>query len=65
MLSSSRREPTHLLAISARVAPQPLPVTLERRGRLLVATPTVKVSTLRTATVERTRRELAGRRGRR
>jgi AbrB family looped-hinge helix DNA binding protein len=47
------------------IEPQPLPVTLERRGRLLVATPTVKVSRLRNATVERTRRDLENRRGRR
>jgi AbrB family looped-hinge helix DNA binding protein len=47
------------------IEPQPLPVTLERRGRLLVATPTVRVSKLRSATVERTKRDLEGRRGRR
>jgi len=43
---------------------QALPVTLERKGRLLVATPAARVSALRTATVERTRRHVAARRGR-
>ena len=47
------------------IEPQPLPVTLERRGRLLVARPGMKTPLLRTAIVERTRRDLAGRRGRR
>ena len=47
------------------IEPQPLPVTLARRGRLLVAQPTRRVATLRTADVERTRRELARERGRR
>lgn len=47
------------------IEPQPLAVTLERRGRLLVAVPKSKVLPLRTATVERTRRDLAARRGRR
>ena len=47
------------------IEPQPLAVTLERKGRLLVASPTVKVATLRTTAVERTRRDLATRRGRR
>ena len=47
------------------IEPQPLAVTLERKGRLLVASPARKAATLRTATVERTRRELATRRGRR
>jgi len=47
------------------IEPQPLPVTLARRGRLLVAHPTRRVATLRTADVERTRRELARERGRR
>lgn len=46
------------------IEPQPLSVKLERKGRLLVATPTTKVPTLRTTTVERTRRDLAARRGR-
>jgi len=44
--------------------PRPLAVTLERKGRLLVATPSARVPVLRAATVERTRREVA-RRGRR
>ena len=44
--------------------PRPLAVTLERKGRLLVATPSARVPTLRAAIVERTRREVA-RRGRR
>lgn len=47
------------------IEPQPLAVRLERKGRLLVASPTIRGPALRTATVERTRRELAGRRGRR
>ena len=46
------------------IEPQPLAVTLQRKGRLLVAAPKGKVPRLRTATVERTRRDLAGRRGR-
>jgi len=46
------------------IEPQPLSVKLERKGRLLVATPTTKVPTLRATTVERTRRDLAARRGR-
>ena len=47
------------------IEPQPLPVSIERRGRLLVATPTVKVRPLGTAAVERTRREISTGRGRR
>lgn len=47
------------------IEPQALAVTLKRKGRLLVASPVGKVSTLRTAAVERTRRDLATRRGRR
>jgi AbrB family looped-hinge helix DNA binding protein len=47
------------------IEPQPLAVTLTRKGRLLVAAPATAVPPLGTATVERTRRELAGRRGRR
>jgi AbrB family looped-hinge helix DNA binding protein len=43
------------------IEPQPLPVKLERKGRLLVATPSTKVAGLRSATVERTRRDLARR----
>jgi AbrB family looped-hinge helix DNA binding protein len=45
------------------IEPQSLAVTLKRKGRLLVASPAGKASTLRTATVERTRRDLATRRG--
>lgn len=45
------------------IEPQAQAVTLKRKGRLLVASPVSKVSTLRTAVVERTRRDL--RRGRR
>jgi AbrB family looped-hinge helix DNA binding protein len=45
------------------IEPQSLAVTLKRKGRLLVASPTGKATTLRTATVERTRRDLAARRG--
>ena len=44
------------------IEPQPLPVTLERKGRLLVARPATKVPALRTTIVERTRRELTPRR---
>ncbi len=40
------------------IEPQPLPVTLEKRGRLLVARPQVKVETLRAEAVQRTRRRL-------
>jgi AbrB family looped-hinge helix DNA binding protein len=47
------------------VEPQPIAVTLQRRGRLLVASPKTKVGPLRAATVDRTRRDLAERRGRR
>jgi AbrB family looped-hinge helix DNA binding protein len=47
------------------IEPQPLPVKLERKGRLLVAKPAAKVPTLRTTTVERTRRDLTTRRGER
>jgi hypothetical protein len=47
------------------IEPQPLEVTLTKRRRLLVATPKAQVSPLRGTTVERTRRELATRRGRR
>ena len=45
------------------IEPQPLPVTLERKGRLLVARPGTKVPALRTTSVERIRRELTSRRG--
>jgi AbrB family looped-hinge helix DNA binding protein len=40
------------------IEPQPLPVTLERRGGLLVARPRVKVAPLEAAAVERTRRRI-------
>jgi AbrB family looped-hinge helix DNA binding protein len=40
------------------IEPQPLPVTLERRGRLLVASPSGRVGPLRATTVERARRRL-------
>lgn len=40
------------------IEPQPLPVRLERKGRLLVAVPAGKPGRLKTATVERTRRAL-------
>lgn len=44
------------------IEPQPLQVTLKRRGRLLVATPTARVPALGAETVERTRRQLRRRR---
>lgn len=47
------------------IEPQPLPITLTRKGRLLVASPATPVPPLRTATVERTRRALTARRDRR
>jgi AbrB family looped-hinge helix DNA binding protein len=40
------------------IEPQPLPVTLKRRGRFLVAVPKRKVPQLTTAIVERTRRKI-------
>ena len=62
-------EPGTLLEVRWRdgvieIEPQPLPVTLERKGRLLVARPGTKVPALRSSTVERARRSLAARRGR-
>ena len=46
------------------IEPQPLAVTLERKGRLLVAKAATRVPVLRATTIERTRRGLvAGRRG--
>ena len=45
------------------IEPQPLTVKLQRQGRLLVAQPVTKVPALKTPTVERTRRDLAKRRG--
>ena len=47
------------------IEPQPLAVTLERKGRLLVAKPGARVPVLRATTIERTRRALADGRGRR
>ena len=47
------------------IEPQPIPVTLERRGRLLVALPKAGVRPLTAAAVERTRREVSTGRGRR
>ena len=44
------------------IEPQPLAVTLVRKGRLLVARPMGRVPTLRASRVDATRREL-GRRG--
>ena len=44
------------------IEPQPLKVKLQRKGRLLVATPAARVPPLRTATVERTRRQIGRRR---
>jgi AbrB family looped-hinge helix DNA binding protein len=46
------------------IEPRPLAVTLKRRGRWLVAVPAEKVPPLATKDVERTRRDLAARRGR-
>jgi AbrB family looped-hinge helix DNA binding protein len=40
------------------IEPQPLPVTLEKRGRFLVAVPQRKVPALTTEIVERTRRKI-------
>ena len=47
------------------IEPQPLAVDIRRKGRLLVATPRARVPRLQTTTVERTRRDLGARRGRR
>jgi len=60
-------EPGVLLEVRWRdgvieIEPQPLAVTIARRGRLLVASPTGPVAPLRSATVERTRREIGTRR---
>jgi AbrB family looped-hinge helix DNA binding protein len=41
------------------IEPQPLSVRIERKGRLLVATPARKVAPLRASTVEQTRRRVA------
>lgn len=43
------------------IEPQPLVVALQKRGRLLVASPRKKVGTLRSTTVERTRSQLSNR----
>lgn len=43
------------------IEPRPLPVTLRRRRRLLVASPQKRTDTLRASTVERTRTRLADR----
>jgi AbrB family looped-hinge helix DNA binding protein len=40
------------------IGPHPLPVTLKRRGRLLVARPRIEVEPLRASAVERTRRRI-------
>jgi AbrB family looped-hinge helix DNA binding protein len=40
------------------IEPRPIAVSLERRGRLLVARPDKRVPRLRAASVERTRRDL-------
>jgi AbrB family looped-hinge helix DNA binding protein len=45
------------------IEPQPLDVKLERKGRLLVAMPARRVPRLRTAAVERVRRQVARDRG--
>lgn len=47
------------------IEPQPMAVTLQRKGRLLVASAADKAPVLRAATVERTRRSLTSRRSRR
>jgi bifunctional DNA-binding transcriptional regulator/antitoxin component of YhaV-PrlF toxin-antitoxin module len=44
------------------IEPQPLAVSLTRKGRLLVAIPAGRMPKLRRATVEKTRRDLAARR---
>ena len=46
------------------IEPQPLDVVIERKGRLLVASPRRKPGRLSAGTVERVRRELVTRRGR-
>ena len=42
------------------IEPEPLPVTLGRRGRLLVASPTKRTPGLRATDVERTRDRVRG-----
>lgn len=54
-------EPDTLLDVRWRdglieIEPQPIAVTLEKRGRLMVATPRGRVPALTAATVERTKR---------
>ena len=44
------------------IEPQSMTVTLQRKGRLLVASPAGKTPALRAATVERTRQSLTSRR---
>jgi len=46
------------------IEPEPLPVKLVRRGRLLVAEPAGSAPALRESVVERTRHALRGERGR-
>jgi len=46
------------------IEPQPLAVTLKRKGRLLVAAPATPTPRLQTVAVERTRRGLTARRAR-
>jgi len=43
---------------NGKIAPAPLPVKLERKGRLLVAVPTKDTPRLTTDTVEHTRKRL-------
>jgi AbrB family looped-hinge helix DNA binding protein len=45
------------------IEPSPLPIKLERRGRLLVAVPQESVSSLKPEIVEETRRKLRDERG--
>jgi len=45
------------------IEPKPLPVSIERRGRLLVAKPNRRIARLSGAAVERVRRDLSKRRG--
>ena len=45
------------------IEPRSMAVRLERRGRLLVAKPAARAPKLRSAVVERTRRDLTKRRG--
>lgn len=47
------------------IEPRPIPVTLERRRHLLVASPSAKTPLLRASTVERARRDVTTGRGRR